>query len=120
MWSTISWSSTRRSAELAPRREASARSWRLRCASRTGAGRRGGDGDDRLAADAEAATALACRAAIRAGTADEWARPTLLGVAFGRGDVQDARALLQDVKREGAVAWQLESTVNDLLESVAQ
>lgn len=81
---------------------------------------RGGEGDDRLAADAEAATALACQAAIRAGTADEWARPTLLGAAFGRGDVQHARALLQDVKREGAVAWQLESTIKDLLESVAQ
>jgi hypothetical protein len=81
---------------------------------------RGAEGDDRLAADAQAATALACRAAIRAGTADEWARPTLLGLAFDRGDVQDAHALLQDVKREGAVAWQLESTIKDLLVSVGQ
>lgn len=81
---------------------------------------RGGAGDDRLAADAEAATALACRAAIRAGTADEWARPTLLGVAFGRGDVQHARALLEDVRREGALAWMLESTIDDLADSAQQ
>jgi Tetratricopeptide Repeats-Sensor len=81
---------------------------------------RHGKGDDRLAADAEAATALACRAAIRAGTADEWARPTLLGLAFGRGDVQHARSLLEEVRREGAVAWMLESTIDDLADSVAQ
>jgi hypothetical protein len=81
---------------------------------------RGGDGDDRLAADAEAATALACRAAIRAGTEDEWARPTLLGVAFDRGDVEHARRLLQEVRHEGAVAWMQESTIKDLADSVKQ
>jgi hypothetical protein len=81
---------------------------------------RGAEGDDLLAADAEAAAAMACRAAIRAGTADEWARSTLLVLAFGRGEVQHARALLQDVKREGASAWQLESTIKDFLDIVAQ
>jgi hypothetical protein len=81
---------------------------------------RDGEGDDRLAADAEAATALACRAAIRAGTANEWARPTLLGLAFGRGDVQHARALLEEVRREGAVAWMLKSTIDDLADNAQQ
>ncbi|HET6864543.1 MAG TPA: TRAFs-binding domain-containing protein [Solirubrobacteraceae bacterium] len=81
---------------------------------------RGGEGDDRLAADAEAATALACRAAIRAGTEDEWARATLLGLAFGRGDVQHARALLDEVRREGPATWMLETTIKDLLDNVAQ
>jgi hypothetical protein len=81
---------------------------------------RGDEGDDRLAADAEAATALACQAALNAGTADEWALPTLLGLAFGRGDVQRARNLLQEIRREGTVTWQLESTISDLLDTVRQ
>jgi hypothetical protein len=81
---------------------------------------RGDVGDERLAADAEAATALACQAAISSGSADEWARATLLGVAFGRGDVEQARTLLQAVRREGVVAWQLDSTIQDLRDKTAQ
>jgi hypothetical protein len=81
---------------------------------------RGDVGDERLAADAEAATALACQAAISSGSADEWARATLLGVAFGRGDVEQARTLLQAVRREGVVAWQLDSTIKDLRDKTAQ
>jgi hypothetical protein len=81
---------------------------------------RGDDGDDQRAADAEAATTLACRAAVEFGAADEWARPTLLGVAFDRGDVPEARRLLGEVRREGAVAWMLATTIDDLAESAAQ
>ena len=33
---------------------------------------------------------VACRAAIANGTTDEWVRPTLLGLAFERGDVPEA------------------------------
>jgi len=32
----------------------------------------------------------ACRRALARGTADEWVRPTLLGLAFDRGDVAEA------------------------------
>jgi hypothetical protein len=41
-------------------------------------------------------------------------------VAFDRGDVQHARALLEDVRREGALAWMLESTIDDLADSAQQ
>jgi hypothetical protein len=81
---------------------------------------RGDDGDEQKMADARAATALACRAALESGTADEWARPTLLGVAFDRGDVPEARRLLDEVRREGAVAWMLVTTIDDLADSTAQ
>lgn len=81
---------------------------------------RGDEGDDQRAADAQAATALACRAAVESGIADEWARPTLLGVAFGRGDVPETRRLLGEVRREGAVAWMLATTIADLADSAAQ
>jgi tetratricopeptide (TPR) repeat protein len=76
--------------------------------------------DPARAAEAEVATALACRAAIAGGTADEWVRATLLGNAFDRGDVAEATRLRAEVESEGAEAWKLESTIVDLRRSVVQ
>jgi Tetratricopeptide Repeats-Sensor len=80
---------------------------------------RGRDGDERRAQEAEVATALACRAAIKNGTADEWARTTLLGSAFDRGHVAEAETLAGEVESEGAAKWQLRTTIDDLRASVA-
>jgi hypothetical protein len=79
---------------------------------------RGEAGDDQRAAEAEVATLLACRNAIARDPHDEWARPTLLGLAFYRGDVPEAIRLRAEIEREGAVRWQLESTLKDLKRSV--
>jgi hypothetical protein len=77
-------------------------------------------GDDARAAEALVATALACRNAIAAGTADDWVRSTLLGNAFDRGDVAEATTLCDQVAADGPQAWQLSSTIKDLRRSVGQ
>jgi hypothetical protein len=75
-------------------------------------------GDELRAADAEVVTAVACRAAIANGSADEWARATLLANAFDRGDVAEAIRLRADVEAEGLAAWQLDSIIDSLRHSV--
>jgi hypothetical protein len=51
---------------------------------------------------------------MRQRLADPWLRPTLLGAAFDAGDIEKAGQLAKEVSREGPVAWQLQSTLNDL------
>jgi hypothetical protein len=40
-------------------------------------------------------------------------KPTLLGAVFEAGDVARATELAKDVRREGAAAWQIETTLVD-------
>jgi hypothetical protein len=75
---------------------------------------RNGDGDAERAAEAGAITLRACNRAIQLGIADEWTRPTLLGCAFSSGDAADARRVADEVEREGADAWKLDTTLLDL------
>jgi hypothetical protein len=44
----------------------------------------------------------------------DWLAPTLLGVAFDAGGVLQAKRLSQEIRREGVVAWQMKTTVEDL------
>jgi hypothetical protein len=80
---------------------------------------RGQEGDQRLAFEAELVALQACRRAVKLGTADEWARPTLLGLAFDRGDVIEAERLQAEIERDGADAWKLHSMLDDLEAAVA-
>jgi hypothetical protein len=80
--------------------------------------RRANEGDERLAAEAEVITMAACQRALARKTADEWVRPTLLGLAFDRGDVAGAQQLLTEVAADGPAAWEIETTLSDLQESV--
>jgi MAP3K TRAFs-binding domain len=80
---------------------------------------RGSDGDEERAEQAQLVTMRACERAIKLGVADEWARPTLLGLAFARGDVVEAERVLGEVQREGADAWKLATTISDLETDVA-
>jgi hypothetical protein len=80
---------------------------------------RGDPGDEQRAAEAEVATLLACRAAIANGTSDEWVRPTLLALAFERGDVPEAIRLRAEVESEGPRTWKVETMLTDLRASVA-
>jgi hypothetical protein len=79
---------------------------------------RGQDGDELKAVVAAMVTSAACQRSIDLRTDNEWTRNTLLGAAFDSGDVEKARALLPDIRKEGAVAWQLESTLKDLAVSL--
>ncbi|MPV35693.1 tetratricopeptide repeat-containing protein [Georgenia subflava] len=80
---------------------------------------RGADGDAALAADVQAVTMAACRRTLARGSGDEWVRSTMLSMAFQRGDVAAARELAAAVALEGAVAWRLGTTVQDLRDAVA-
>jgi len=73
--------------------------------------------DEQLAVEAEIITMAACRRALQRQTADEWVRPTLLGMAFDRGDVAEAQRLLPAVAADGAAAWKIRSTITDLEKS---
>ena len=81
--------------------------------------RRDEPGDERLAMEAEVVTAVACRAAILNGSADNWTRSTLLANAFDRGDVAEAVSMGAEVLTEALPAWQLESTIANLKISLA-
>lgn len=80
---------------------------------------RGNDGDEALAAEAEIITMAACRRALDRQLADEWVRPTLLGMAFDRGDVAEAQRLLPLIAAEGEAAWKIKTTLSDLEKSAA-
>lgn len=77
-------------------------------------------GDDDRARAAATVARMACQRAIDRKTADEWARPTLLGMAFDAGDVAAAEELCDQVRDEGAAAWKLKTTLEDLKLSAAQ
>lgn len=76
-------------------------------------------GDRQLAIEAEVVTAVACRAAILNGSANEWTRCTLLANAFDRGDIDEAVRMGAEVEAEGLPGWQLESTISNLQTSLA-
>jgi tetratricopeptide (TPR) repeat protein len=81
---------------------------------------RGEPGDAERGAETQLVTMRACNRVIELGIADEWARPTLLGCAFDRRDVEGARRLLKDVQREGAGSWKLQTTMVDLESDLAR
>lgn len=74
--------------------------------------------------DAERAVAAAhiarmgCERARDRNPQDEWVRPTLLGAAFDAGDVEAAERLYEEIADEGAVAWKLKTTLDDLRRSI--
>ena len=81
---------------------------------------RGRPGDEDRARAAATVARLACQRSVDRQTADEWARPTLLGMAFDSGDVTAAEQLAEQVRDEGAAQWKLQSTLDDLKLGAAQ
>jgi hypothetical protein len=78
---------------------------------------RGGKDDESRAQTALQVAGAACDRALKRGTADEWVRPTLLGVAFDLGDPDKAKDIAEQVEREGADMWKLDTTLASLKES---
>ncbi|MDF1554989.1 MAG: tetratricopeptide repeat protein [Deferrisomatales bacterium] len=76
------------------------------------------EGDTDRADTAARIALLACERSLARNPGDEWAKSTLLGMAFDRGDVAAARRLAKEVRREGAAVWKLETTLADLERSV--
>lgn len=80
--------------------------------------RRAEPGDDRRATETMVVAETACRASLERDPGDEWARLTMLGAAFDRGDVVEARLLCRRIAEERYPDWMLETTFEDLAESV--
>ncbi|NJD07353.1 MAG: hypothetical protein FIA97_12775 [Methylococcaceae bacterium] len=76
------------------------------------------EGDEERARFALRLTQEACEALRERNMADEWLRPTLLGVTFDLGDYEGASRLIREVEQEGHAAWKLDTTLNDLRRSV--
>ena len=81
--------------------------------------RRGLDGDERRAADAEVVAMAGCQRAVDTGRDDEWTRPTLLGLAFGRGDLDAIAELVERIEVDGGLEWQLKTSIDDLRRTTA-
>ena len=79
---------------------------------------RGGPGDEEAAAFLDRLTVLATQRKIDRGEDDGWARSTLLGAAFRVGDGTKVAMLTKEVAREGPAAWQLDSTLKDINDTI--
>lgn len=75
---------------------------------------RGRKGDDDKAQSVLRIVIAACERARRRGSTDVWLRPTLLAAAFDAGDVDKAEELADEVRADGAAAWQLASILSAL------
>jgi hypothetical protein len=81
--------------------------------------RRGAPDDARRAIDAATVATAACRASLARNADDPWARPTMLTAAFDAGDPARAREIVEEIREAGAVRWRLETTVDDLRDSLS-
>jgi hypothetical protein len=79
---------------------------------------RAGKGDTERARSAATVAMLACERSMKVNPSDEWVRPTLLGMAFDAGNASKAEDLAAQVTKEGAVAWKLQTTLDDLQTAV--
>ena len=75
-------------------------------------------GDEDEATFLDQLTVLATQRKIDRGEDDGWARSTLLGAAFRVADVDKVAKLTKEVAREGVAAWQLESTLDDIADTL--
>jgi hypothetical protein len=79
---------------------------------------RAGTDDERRAKDAATVATVACQASLTRNPDDPWARPTLLGAAFDTGDLARASELIETIRDEGTIRWNLETTIDDLADSL--
>jgi hypothetical protein len=79
---------------------------------------RNASGDLQKAMDVAKVVLFACERAKSRNLSYEWLRPTLLGAAFDAADAEAAESLLSDIEREGAAMWRLDTTIDDLIDSL--
>src|SRR5262249_8121913 len=84
---------------------------------------RGEAGDESRAQTALQVTSAACERAIARGSADEWVRPTLLGIAFDLGDArkaQDAAEIARRAATDTATLARLEMSLAEVADPSAR
>jgi len=79
---------------------------------------RGEEGDEEQAKTAAYVTLVACERVKERKQGDAWLNPTLLGAAFDAGDTVAAERLYRQIVKDGPAAWQLETTIADLVTSI--
>jgi hypothetical protein len=79
---------------------------------------RSAEDDERLAVETATVAMVACRTSLARNANDPWARPTLMGAAFDTGEVARARDLVEQIREEGVVRWNLKTTIDDLSDSL--
>ncbi len=79
---------------------------------------RGNPGDEEEAAFLDKHIVRACERTIERGEDDGWAKPTLLGAAYRSQDVNRVKKLTLEVARQGAAAWELQTTLNDINDTI--
>jgi len=75
-------------------------------------------GDEEKATSAATVAMVASGRALQRDPDDEWARPTLLGMAFDAGTTIEVARLADAVSRDGPALWKLNTTIEDLRGSV--
>jgi hypothetical protein len=81
---------------------------------------RGDAGDEARAVVAATVARIGCERAIVRRMENAWTRSTLLGMAFAERNLDAAQELSPRIEREGAIVWQLDSTLQDLRRHVEQ
>jgi hypothetical protein len=81
---------------------------------------RGGIGDEDRAIATAAVARFACARSLKRNPDDEWAKPTLLGLAFAERNVAAADEIAQQVEQETGAGWMLDTTLDDLRRHVDQ
>lgn len=76
--------------------------------------RRNRRGDEEKAKTTAIVTTMACERSRKLNPADEWALPTLLGMAFDAGDLTAAGKLLDEMSGQNLQPFKLETTLPDL------
>jgi hypothetical protein len=79
---------------------------------------RSAEGDEDQAAFLDKLVVRTCERKLRLGQDDGWTKPALLGAAFRSQDVLKVRQLAVEVARQGAAAWQLDSTLDDIADTI--
>lgn len=79
---------------------------------------RGTADDLKKAAEVANIVLYACARARTRNLSDEWLRATLLGAAFDAADVDTAKSLLDEIERDGAEPWRIDTLIDDLDESL--
>lgn len=76
------------------------------------------EGDEDQATFLDKLIVRTCERKLRLGQDDGWTKPTLLYAAFRSQDVPKVKKLAVEVARQGAAAWELESTLGDIDDTI--
>jgi hypothetical protein len=81
--------------------------------------RRNAEGDEERARTAAYVALAACRRSMERNPTDDWARPTLMAMAFDAADPALAARILAEIQTQDVAGWHLESCISDVEDSLS-